>query len=105
VTTRRPKSRRDGNHSELSNHFEALSCTVIDTHSVGIAGWPDLVVGCLGQNHLVEVKNPDTEYGRAGLSATQLIFNRDWRGAPMAVVSSVDEVTALVMIWRRNARR
>lgn len=103
MAIRRVKARKDGNHTELARHFEALGCSVVELPHAGVAGFPDLVCGVVGVNHLVELKNPETAYGRAGLSSTQRIFNRDWRGAPMVAVSSVDEVTALVTNWRRAA--
>ncbi|WP_141233353.1 hypothetical protein [Lysobacter antibioticus] len=84
--------------------FEELGCSVVELHHAGIPGFPDLVVGCLGVNHLVEVKNPDTAYGRAGLNANQQTFNRDWRGERMFAVSSLDEAAALVQNWRRAAK-
>lgn len=104
VNARRPKARKDGNHDAIVARFEALGCTVAQLHAAGVPGWPDLVVGVIGQNRLVEIKNPDTRYGRAGLNTNQKAFNRDWRGEPMFTVSSEDEVTVLVMNWRRNAR-
>lgn len=96
------RGKRDANHAEVSARFLALGCTVIDTASIGIAGVPDLVVGCVGVNRLVEVKNPETAYGRAGFNANQTAFNRDWRGATVAAVCSADEATALVQNWRRG---
>ena len=98
------RSRRDGNHAALSRAFELVGCTVVDTASTGIPGFPDLVVGCVGVTHLVELKNPATRYGRAGLSQAQSAFNSDWRGGPMVAVSSTDEVAAVVGNWRKESR-
>ena len=95
--------RRDGNHGTLTAAFLRLGCTVIDCSHAGIAGWPDVVVGCCGVDRLVEFKNPATRYGRAGLNANQTAFTRDWRGGSVFVVSSTDEVAALVSDWRRAA--
>lgn len=99
---RRPPAKRDANHAQVVSHFLALGCSVEELPHVGIAGFPDLVVGCVGVNHLVEIKNPETAYGRAGLNANQQVFNRDWRGERMFAVSSLDEVAALVQNWRRR---
>lgn len=90
---------RDKNQQELVAAFKKLGCSVFDTSQVGY-GFPDLIVGCAGLAHLVEVKNPENHYGRSGLSASQQAFARDWRGGKLFVVSSVDEVAALV----RNLR-
>jgi hypothetical protein len=94
--------KRDANHGTLIATFLQLGCTVIDTSHAGIPGWPDVVVGCMGQNHLVEFKNPGSRYGRAGLNANQQAFARDWRGGQVFVVSTTDEVIALVSNWRRT---
>lgn len=96
----RRRSKRDGNHAELSTAFEQLGCSVADLSHAGIPGWPDVVVGVVGTNALVEFKNPETRYGRAGLNPNQQAFARDWRGGKLYAVSSVDEVAALV----RNLR-
>jgi hypothetical protein len=97
----RKRSRKDGNHNELVKVFEQLGCSVAQLHAVGIPGFPDLVVGCMGSNRLVECKSNATAYGRAGLNANQSAFNRDWRGERMYTVSSPDEVIALVTNWRK----
>jgi Holliday junction resolvase len=99
---RRAKAKRDANHGPIARHFEALGCSVVELPHAGVAGFPDLVIGVIGENVLVEVKNPETRYGRAGLNANQQAFNRDWRGSPMVAVSTEDEATALVQNMRRR---
>lgn len=96
------RCRPDRNQGPIVERFEALGCSVVELHHAGIAGFPDLVVGCMGANHLVEVKNPDTAYGRAGLNTNQRAFDRDWRGERMWSVASVEEATAIVQNWRRG---
>jgi len=92
---------RDHNHEEIADTFRLCGCSVTDTERTGIAGWPDLVVGCIGVNHLVEIKNPATHYGRAGLNAQQSSFSRDWRGEKVHKVSTRDEAITLVQTWRK----
>lgn len=101
---KRKSYRRDQNHAELTDQFEQLGCTVEDLSQAGVEGLPDVVVGCMGENHLVEFKNPKTAYGRAGLNLNQQGFDRRWRGGRVWAVSSRDEVTALVQNWRRRER-
>ena len=100
---RRPRAKRDANHAPIARLFEALGCSVTELPHAGVPGFPDLVVGCVGVNHLVEVKNPETRYGRAGLNPNQQAFNRDWRGAPMVAICTEDEASAVVQNWRRAA--
>lgn len=96
--------RRDSNHGELVKAFEQLGCSVADLSHAGLPGWPDVVVGCIGLNHLVEFKCLDTDYGRAGLNTNQQAFARDWRGGVVHVVATPDHVAFLVGNWRKGAR-
>lgn len=98
------RSSKDGNHDAIVRRFEALGCTVAQMHACGVPGYPDVCVGAIGQTHLVEIKDPGTRYGRAGLNANQTAFARDWRGSPVHVVTSEDEATALVQQWRARVR-
>lgn len=99
----RRAARRDENQNTIADVFRALGCSVFETDRVG-EGFPDLIVGCLGVNHLVEVKSPETRYGRAGFNAHQLAFNQQWRGEDVALVCTEDEAVALVHNWRRGTR-
>ncbi len=94
--------RKDGNHSELTKAFQQMGCSVADLSHVGLPGWPDVVVGCMGVNRLVEFKNPETRYGRNGLNPNQHAFTQEWKGGKLFVVSTVEEVAALVGNWRRG---
>lgn len=95
------RGRKDANHDHLVSIFEAMGCSVAELISTGIPGWPDTVVGVSGENHLVECKNPENWYGRKGLNDNQTAFNRNWRGEKVHVVSSIDDVIALVNQWRK----
>jgi hypothetical protein len=63
-----------------------------------------LIVGCIGENHLVEAKNLGTDYGRKGFNANQSAFNRDWRGEPVELATCADDASALVQKWRARAK-
>lgn len=93
------RKRRDANHHPLVAVFEQLGCTVFDTSDIG-GGFPDLMVGCLGVDRMVELKNPDSRYGRAGLNANQREFVAGWRGGAVHVALTPDDVIALVAKWR-----
>jgi hypothetical protein len=97
----RRAAKRDANHNDVADRFRALGCSVFETDRVG-EGFPDLIVGCLGVNFLVEVKNPETRYGRAGLNGGQTRFNDAWRGDKVWLVCSEDEATAVVQNWRKR---
>jgi hypothetical protein len=95
------RARKDNNHDAIVARFQQLGCSVIEMHATGIPGFPDLAIGCIGITHFVEVKNPDSAYGRSGFNGNQTTFNRDWRGEKVWMCCSEDEATALVQNWRR----
>jgi hypothetical protein len=90
------RGHHDGNHAELAQVFEGWGCSVADTSAAGF-GFPDIVLGLIGETHLVEVKDKD---GR--LSASQQRFLRDWRGGHVAIVQTLDEAIAHVQGIRRR---
>ena len=96
---------RDANHADRVDDFTALGCSVAELTRTNIEGWPDLVVGCVGLNHLVEIKNRATRYGRAGLSRSQRDFDNAWRGGHVHEVATAADVIELVGTWRREASR
>ena len=98
----RRAARRDANHKGVADTFRALGCSVFETDRVG-EGFPDLVVGLMGDNLLIEVKNPETHYGRGGLNKSQKTFNDAWRGDKMCIITSPDEAAAFVLNRRRDA--
>ena len=96
------RGRRDGNHKALSELFVRLGFSWADLVDTGVPGLPDGVAGLFQKNHLVEFKDPETSYGRAGLNPNQMAFARDWKGEPVSVVSTQDDVIALVAKWRKS---
>lgn len=85
------------NHEEIAEAFRSLGCSVFDTADLG-GGFPDLVVGLIGVNLLVEVKTDD-----GSLEPAQVRFVDEWRGQ-YEIVRSVDGAVQLVHSTRRNAR-
>ena len=83
--------RRDNNHKEIVNYLRTRwHCTVYDMADVG-KGFPDLVVGRLGKNFLIEVKSNKT----AELTEKEQQFAKTWRGA-IATVRNTSDVDALM---------
>lgn len=77
---------------------------MVDTSNAGIPGLPDMIVGCIGVNHLVEAKDLDTAYGRAGFNPNQIKFNERWRGERVWIARNRMEAIALMQNWRRAAK-
>lgn len=63
-----------------------------------------MVIGLVGVTVLVEIKNPETSYGKSGLRDSQKIFASRWRGSPIAVVRTEQEAVELVTATRRRER-
>jgi len=100
----RYRGSRDRNHDAVRSTFEGAGCSVADMALAGVPGFPDMLVGVLGESHLVEVKNRDTAYGRSGLNRDQSAFARDWRGSPVWLCHGPDEALVLVAQWRARWR-
>jgi hypothetical protein len=58
----------------------------------------DLLVGFGGKTALVEVKNPNSRYGRAGLNANQASWLASWQGGTVAQVDSVEAAERLLQV-------
>jgi hypothetical protein len=87
--------KKDKNHHRVTNVLHRLGCTVTDLAEVG-RGVPDVLVGVNGENVLVEIKNPLTQYGRRGLNKRQQGFAQRWRGGPVHIIRNEDDCIALV---------
>jgi len=94
----RGHGRRDRNHNEITALFIAMGCTVLDLGDVG-GGCPDLMIGIVGFNVLVEVKAGE----KSTYTPAQHRFNAEWRGQRVTVRSSADAVN-LVASVRKAAR-
>ena len=89
--------RVDANHAEISRALKEAGASVIDCSKVG-QGCPDLIVGKNGKTALMEIKNPKTQYGRAGLSKLQAEWHAEWRGGTLAVVCDVESALRVLKV-------
>jgi hypothetical protein len=85
----------DANQAEIVADLRKIGCSVQPLHAVG-KGCPDLLVGYRGSNVLLEVKDGQKPPSDRYLTAAQVKWHRDWRGA-VAVVTSFDEAMAWIM--------
>ena len=86
--------RTDHNHRNIRTALRDIGCTVADTSSAG-DGFPDLVVGVVGVNLLMEIKDGARRRSSRKLTAAQIVFQGEWRGQ-YVVVESVDEAVEVV---------
>ncbi len=83
----RTNAKKDKNHKAMVDRLEAGGATVKDL-SRAMYGVPDLLVWHMASWHLVEVKNPETSYGRRGLNKTQKTWAEEWRGGPVYILKT-----------------
>ncbi len=88
---------KDGNHDDRVADFKDFLCIVLDLHHIG-RGMPDLFVRAFGLWHPVEIKRPDTAYGRRGLNKIQMKWNEAAVG-DVRIVRTRADVKALVNEW------
>ena len=75
----RHRGRTDGTQTEIVKALRKLGATVAVTSALG-DGFPDLVVGWRGVNHLVEVKNGSLSPSKRELTPDEEKFHATWRG-------------------------
>ena len=76
-------SRADHNQKKIIEMLRQVGASVQPLTNVG-GGCPDLMVGFMGKNHLMEIKNVE---GRNRMTAHQIIWHDRWRGS-VAVVET-----------------
>lgn len=81
------RKRADQNQAAIVRTLREIGATVVVTSDQG-EGFPDAICFFRGAVYLLEVKNPDTKHGRAGLSATQQAFAQSLNGVPVQVVTT-----------------
>lgn len=86
--------RVDSNQVEIVKALRKIGCTVTPTHTVG-DGFPDLVVGRNGINHLMELKDGTKPPSKRELTPDERKFHIEWRGT-VHVVYSVEDALRVV---------
>ncbi len=104
VSLWRKNARVDANHAEIVGVLRAHGCSV---QVVSAPGAPDLVVGLMGTNHLVEVKRPAGAKGGVSgreLNPRQRAWHASWRGDKPWVLRSPSDAFEWVQARRDDAR-
>lgn len=86
---------KDRNHSQVVDWFHQLGASV-ETLESPRAGVPDLLVGYLGVDQLVEVKPLVGETRKRELRASQVDWHASWRGRKPVVVRTLADVTKVL---------
>ena len=90
----RKRGRVDANQREIVAVFRKAGATVEHLSNVG-GGCPDIVVGYLGHNVLVEIKDGSKSPSARQLTPDQQKFHAEWQGA-VAVVRNEVEAAGLI---------
>jgi len=86
----RRAARSDDNQSRIVRELRKAGLSVLVLSRVG-RGAPDLLVGHGGRDWKFEVKN-----GAGRLTAAQLREHASWKGAPVRVVRTVEEIFEVI---------
>ena len=87
----------DANQPGIVDDLRERGVSVQVLAAVG-KGCPDLLVGHLGRNYLLEVKNPDKLQGnRAELTPDQQTWHARWTGQVAVIHSTAEALVALGM--------
>ena len=81
--------------------LRAAGATVTSLAAVG-RGCPDLVVGALGINYLIELKNPLVKPSARRLSPDEADWHSCWVGQ-VAIIETLEEALALVGLPKKKA--
>jgi len=89
----RRDARRDVNEKPIIEALRAVGATVY------IMDDPcDLLVGYKGSTLLMEVKNPESRYGKKGFNENQKHFAENWKGGPFCLVDSIESALRMLNI-------
>ena len=85
--------RNDANKTALHKLWLAIGGSWLDI-APGKGGEPDALVGWRGIDRLIEIKRPDAAKVRKN-QANQVAWREKWRGSPVAVVFSFEDIRRL----------
>ena len=90
--------KKDTSHAGIVRGLRLHGFSVADTSALG-GDFPDLVIGKHGIDAKVECKSPKKIHHQKGdgLSEGQKDFKDAWKGAPVIVATTIDEV-----LWQFN---
>lgn len=90
----RHAAKLDGNHKDIVEMLRAVGCSVQSLAAVG-DGCPDLLVGRLGLNWIMELKDGSLVPSQQLLTPKQVLWHRAWRGQ-LVVVRNRDEALRVI---------
>jgi|TARA_R110000824_G_scaffold116455_5_gene267907 Holliday junction resolvase len=92
-------ARVDRNQREIIECLREEGASIFSLSSVG-KGCPDLLAGCCGETHLIEVKDGEKVPSAQSLTKDQVAFIQSWEGSPVYIIRDVDMARA----WIRHIK-
>ena len=99
----RKKARVDANQKEIVQELRKRGISVLHTHQLG-KGAPDIVVGYMNSNYLIELKDGNKSKSQQRLTKDELDFSLKWRGN-YAVCNSLEQILLLIDYDKERAIR
>lgn len=93
----------DRTQPEIVDALRSVGASVQSLASVGV-GVPDLLVGWRGETWLIECKDGSLPPSGQELTPDQVAWHQAWRGRPVWVIRSADEVLAALAPAGRQRR-
>lgn len=90
----RKKARVDANQKEIVQQLRKRGISVLHTHQLG-KGAPDIVIGYMNQNYLIEIKDGNKSKSQQKLTPDELEFASKW-GGKYAVCNSLEQILQLI---------
>lgn len=82
--------KKDFNHKDIVDVFHKMAIPFYDLSAMG-CGIPDGIAWVKSSWQFVEIKNPNTAYGKRGLNKNQKKWIEQWQGGAVYIVSTIDE--------------
>jgi len=90
----RKKARVDANQKVIVQELRKRGISVLHTHQLG-KGAPDIVIGYMNQNYLIEIKDGNKSKSQQKLTPDELEFASKW-GGNYAVCNSLEQILQLI---------
>lgn len=91
----RKHGRTDANQETIIAALRSSGATVQPLSAVG-SGCPDILVGFRGQDHLMEIKNPNVSLRDQRLTKDEAAWHNSWRGHRVWIVCTPEQAISII---------
>jgi hypothetical protein len=97
----RKRGRIDSNQPIMVEAFRDMGCSVAITSNLG-DGFVDVVLGFMGVNELIEIKDGSLPPSKRRLTPDEEEFHVNWNGS-VQIAENLDDVARIVKLMRYKA--